>query len=123
MGVNYTLKMFLLSLSCKVTYKRFCLQGLCILLFSLFLFSCSKEISVDTISDEETKYRIMIVPDIQNYMDTPKRFKYVEAIADYYVENKSTFTACLQVGDLTNNNQTLQYQNAFEHFFRKFPEG
>ena len=65
----------------------------------------------------------MIVPDIQNYMDAPDRYKYVEAIADYYIDNKSDFVACLQVGDLTNNNQVSQYENAFNHFFSKFPKG
>lgn len=65
----------------------------------------------------------MIVPDIQNYMDTPTRFKYLDSIASYYMNNINDFVACFQVGDLTNNNLDWQYLNAYNHFFCKFPQG
>lgn len=67
--------------------------------------------------------RIMIVPDIQNYMDDSSRYKYIDAITNYYISNISDFAACIQVGDLTNNNRIEQYQTAYNHFFSKFPKG
>lgn len=62
----------------------------------------------------------MIVPDIQNYTHKEERFKYLNSIVDYYHANKNSLDAILQVGDLTNNNQIWQYENAYNQFFCKF---
>lgn len=66
---------------------------------------------------------ILIVPDIQNYTNNEKRFFYLDSISDYYIRNISSYVACFQLGDLTNNNQVNQYEAAYNHFFSKFPEG
>lgn len=92
-----------------------------LLLFSLPLFSCAEE--DNNAKDVENRQPcIMIVPDIQNYMFTEARFKYPNAIADYYISNRNEIDAVLQVGDLTNNNQLWEYINAYEQFFSRFSE-
>lgn len=69
---------------------------------------------------KENYFSIMIVPDIQNYTYTEDRFKYLTSIADYYHSNEDSIDAIIQVGDLTNNNQLWQYENAYNQFFSKF---
>lgn len=92
------------------------------ILFSYF--SCTaKEDLTEVGETTRLTYKIMIVPDIQNYNDNSSRFKYLDSIANYYLTNLSNYVACFQVGDITNNNQLWQYQNANDHFFSKFPEG
>lgn len=68
-------------------------------------------------------YRIMIVPDIQNYATPSVRLKYLDSIASYYLDNTNDLVACFQVGDITNNNLDWQYLSAYDHFFCKFPKG
>lgn len=70
--------------------------------------------------EESTKSSIVIVPDIQNYTHLEERFRYLNAIADYYHANRDRYDAILQVGDLTNNNAVWQYENAYNQFFSKF---
>ena len=77
----------------------------------------------EEITEPKLSNRIMIVPDIQNYMDDSSRYKYIDSITNYYLSNISDFAACIQVGDLTNNNRTEQYQTAYDHFFSRFPKG
>lgn len=92
---------------------------LLILWILLPIVSCSEEV-MDNPSEIEYETSIMIVPDIQNYTHKEDRFKYLNAIADYYHENRGRFEAILQVGDLTNNNQVWQYENAYQHFYCRF---
>ena len=89
----------------------------------LFLFCCSRSDEEEmTPFEPDSPFKIMIVPDIQNYFDSSDRFAYSEAIVEYYLDNIDDFVACFQVGDLTNNNLSWQYQNAYDHFFSRFPE-
>lgn len=95
-----------------------------VLFCSILCLSCSKENDVNQFdTPSECLYRIMIVPDIQNYNDDSLRFKYLDSITNYYLNNLIDFDACFQVGDLTNNNLSWQYKNAYNNFFKKFPEG
>lgn len=92
-----------------------------LLVFSLIILSCSKEdysLGDDYIPDNS----IVIIPDIQNYTDKQRRFKYLESIALFCNKQRELnhIIKCLQVGDITNNNQTWQYDNARQHFFSKF---
>lgn len=82
------------------------------------VLSCDNEDNIDV--GKTVKSCIVIVPDIQNYTHLEERFKYLNAIADYCQRNKDEIDAILQVGDLTNNNQIWQYENAYTHFFCKF---
>ena len=66
--------------------------------------------------------RIIIVPDIQNYMEGD-RVHYLDAIADFCVDNANDYAACFQVGDLTNNNRISQYRFDDDHFFSRFSKG
>ena len=81
---------------------------------------------VDSITFEESatqSTRIMIVPDIQHYTDNDANLPYLDVITDYYINQIDSFSACFQVGDVTNNNMDWQWENAFNHFFKKFPMG
>ena len=91
-----------------------------IFLFTLPLFSCEGDYVEEKYSELEPKASIIIVPDIQNYTHAEVGFKYLNAIADYYHDNREQFDAILQVGDLTNNNQVWQYENAYQYFYSKF---
>lgn len=91
-----------------------------LLLYLFSIWACSSIISPTVEDNEEHKACIMVVPDIQNYTHLEERFEYLEAISDYYKDNIASFDALLQVGDLTNNNLTWQYENAFTYFFSKF---
>lgn len=91
-----------------------------LLFISTLLISCKSEYYWDEVFSLENC--IIIIPDIQNYMDNPERFKYVEAIASF-CNNQNDLNRvikCLQVGDITNNNQPWQYDNARKHFFSIF---
>lgn len=106
--------------------KKYCYILLRVLFFFPFtLLSCAAE-SNDIIEaneiikeKEEISSCVMIVPDIQNYTHKNESFKYLNAIVDYYHESKDSIDAILQVGDLTNNNQIWQYENAYNQFFSK----
>lgn len=102
--------------------KKIRLYSLVFLLsFALSLQSCSDENTEEELDFRPTyEFAIMIVPDIQNYTHLNERLKYLDAIVDCYKNNRSKISAILQVGDLTNNNQTWQYENANDHFMSKF---
>ena len=99
--------------------KKFYYIAILVLSFPLAIFSCSKDENSSTVEVEKESC-IMIVPDIQNYTHKEERFKYLNSIVDYYHANKNSLDAILQVGDLTNNNQIWQYENAYNQFFCKF---
>ena len=99
------------------------IKGLFWTLLSFFLTSCSKETIANRVDELEGNARIMIVPDIQHYTDNDANLGYLDAIADYYVSHKQCFAGCFQVGDVTNNNVSWQWENAYNHFFSKFPTG
>ena len=63
--------------------------------------------------------RVMIVPDIQNYSYSEERLKYLDAISDYYLAKKDSIDLVLQVGDLTYHNVGWQYENVWNHFFKR----
>lgn len=92
-----------------------------LLLFPFITVSCNEK-QDDPFIDNET-YRILIVPDIQNYTNDASRFHFLDGIADFYLNNQSKFNACFQVGDLTSRNYLVQYEAAYQHFFSRFPEG
>lgn len=64
---------------------------------------------------------IMIVPDIQYYTNNENRFWYLDAIVDYCTDCREDISFVLQTGDVTNNNQSYQWTNAYQHFFSKLP--
>lgn len=97
----------------------FLLRYLSFILF-VVIFPCTSCKANVNLSPKETSFNIMIVPDIQNYTDKEDRFKYLTAIADYYHSHQDSFDAIIQVGDLTNNNQLWQYENAYNLFFSRF---
>lgn len=101
-------------------------QSIRYVFFTLLLIiciCCTADDNSEFESPSYSPYRIMIVPDIQNYTNTTARLKYLDSITSYYLESINDFVACIQVGDLTNNNQDWQYLNAYNHFFCKFPQG
>lgn len=65
---------------------------------------------------------LMIIPDIQNYIDNPAYHKHLLSIVNYANDNPQ-ITNCFQVGDLTNNNRLDQWNTVREQFFSRFPEG
>lgn len=88
---------------------------------SVVVVSCDKiEIPINDINGLGSC--VMIVPDIQNYTDNEEYFKYLNSIVDFYNANQDLIDAVFQTGDLTNNNQLWQYENAYNHFFSKFNE-
>lgn len=91
-----------------------------VVFFPFSISSCTNDDK--NLYETERNATVVIVPDIQNYTHLEERFKYLNSIADYYHENSNQFDAILQVGDLTNNNQEWQYENAFLQFFSKFSE-
>lgn len=93
------------------------------LVSSLSLLSCQKEEIRTEEMNSSAIGRIMIVPDIQHYTDNASNLHYLDAIAEYYVGHSNDFSACIQVGDITNNNVTWQWENAYQHFFSKYPVG
>ena len=75
---------------------------------------------VSNLPFEDFSTRIMIVPDIQNYSYSEDRLKYLDAITEYYCNNKDCIELVLQVGDLTYHNVVWQYENVWNHFFSSF---
>ena len=97
-------------------------RGTC-LFFALLLFAVVAPSCVKEFPDLRDGNYLMIVPDIQNYLDNPNYFRHLDAIVNYYSENADKIDYCLQVGDVTNNNRVEQWNTAKEQFFSKFPKG
>lgn len=100
--------------------KRYSLIAFLFIALSLGVSSCDEGLIID----DQTTYGdyLMIVPDIQEYMDNPDYFKYLDAITSYYNNNREDIKYCFQVGDITNNNREDQWATARDQFFSKFPE-
>lgn len=64
---------------------------------------------------------VVIVPDIQYYTNNENRFKYLDAIVDYCNDKQKGISFILQTGDVTNNNQSTQWINAYQRFFSQLP--
>ena len=79
------------------------------------LFSCGKE---DVITIEENSRIIPIIPDIQYYTNNSERFNYLQSILKFCNE-EANVDFCIQTGDITNNNHTDQWKNAYEQFFSR----
>lgn len=93
-------------------------------LISIILLRGCEPFVVDSLEDDsEHPSIVMIVPDIQNYTDGDYKSQYLDSITTFYLNNIEYFAACFQVGDWTNHNKVTEYQNAYKHFFSKFPEG
>lgn len=92
------------------------------IIYTLIFTSCSHDINSKFCLNFDHSPCIMIVPDIQNYTSKEENFIYLDAISNYYINNRNRISVCLQVGDLTNNNLIWQYENAYCHFFSKFNE-
>ena len=101
---------------------------LCILLLYSVLglsTACQADITID-IPYEDIIYKeydcAMIIPDIQNYVNDERYIRHLDSITDYYLRNTDIITNCFQVGDLTYNNSTPQWNIVRERFFSKFNE-
>ncbi len=88
------------------------------LMTPILIFSCQNDDNVEPVEFTES---IVIIPDIQYYTNTPERFHYLESIADYTKREMRNISVCLQVGDVTNNNEDWQWENAYQEFFTKLP--
>lgn len=65
--------------------------------------------------------RIVIVPDIQYYTNNEDNYKYLDAIVGYCKEKQDKIYCLLQTGDVTNNNQPVQWGNSQKLFFSQLP--
>lgn len=86
------------------------------------LVSCNNDNPIDpdiVISDVGT---IAIVPDIQYYTNDENRSVYLTSILDYLTSEQENISFILQTGDVTNNNQTWQWENGDSLFFSKIPK-
>ena len=103
-----------------IKYLRFSFSLIYLFLPFLCVLSC-QEIEEDIEEEKIKEDCVVIIPDIQNYTDNSSNFYYLEQIASFcsYSEDIN-IVANLQVGDITNNNQPWQYENAYSHFFSLF---
>ena len=93
------------------------------LLVSLFCFcSCDSYQLASQKEGLDSSGRIVIVPDIQFYTDNEEKFIYLDAIVNYCKEEQDKIYFLLQTGDVTNNNQPVQWENSQKLFFSQLPK-
>ena len=94
-----------------------------LIVISFLLCSCRVDVDVKDVASERdnTKSCILIVPDIQNYIDDAELFVYLDSIVSYSKEIQEDIAVLLQTGDFTNNNQPWQWERSFEQFVSKLP--
>lgn len=93
-----------------------------ILILVFFLYACNDANFFDSQYDVTDKGCIVIVPDIQYYTNNEEYYKYLDAIVNYCYDKEEDISLLLQTGDVTNNNQPVQWENSQKLFFSQLPK-